>query len=118
MAIHTYRVKQGHKPKEIVALPPEGLQAKVSCMGDIAVMPFYPGDCDGVAWLLLEEGPVGEPGRTINDEVDTGPRLLTEQPGVLIGAEDPRSLDAIINALSVLRTLLEEKQEAEKAEED
>jgi hypothetical protein len=82
-------------------------------MGDIAVIPFCPAD-DGVAWLLLEEGPVGEPGRTINDEVDMKPRLLAEQPGVLIGADDPRSLETIINALGVLRRLLKERQEAEK----
>lgn len=76
---------------------------KVSCQGDIAVQPFFPEDCDGVAWLALSEGPPGEPGRDINGEVDEGPRLLGEMEGVLIGATDPRSLDMIITALEALR---------------
>jgi len=86
------------------------VQVKVSCMGDIAVMAFYPEDCDGVAWLALSQGPPGEPGRNINGEVDEGPRMLQTQPGVLIGATDPRSLDTIIDVLDALRRRLRGEQ--------
>ena len=82
-------------------------QTKVSCQGDIAVQPFYPEDCDGVAWLALSEGPPGEPGRDIRGEVDEGPRLLGDMEGVLIGATDYRSLDAIIRSLVALRDRLQ-----------
>jgi len=84
--------------------PGDEVQVKVSCQGDIAVQPFYPDEnTHGIAWLLLCQGPVGEPGRDINGEVDEGDRMLQTQPGVLIGAEDPRSLDVIIEALTELR---------------
>lgn len=84
----------------------DGKKVKVSCMGDIAVQPFFPEQCDGVAWLALSEGPPGEPGRNINGEVDEGPRLLGEMEGVLIGATDHRSLSVLINALTALRDRL------------
>lgn len=86
--------------------PATVVQVKVSCQGDIAVQCFYPEDCDGVAWLLLSQGPKGEVGRDINGEVDEGPRLLSEQPGVFIGAIDPESLTVIIEALETLRDKL------------
>jgi hypothetical protein len=83
-----------------------GKQVVVSCQGDIAVQPFFPEVCDGVAWMLLAQGPPGEPGRNINGEVDEGPRLLGEQAGVLIGAKDYRSLDVLIKVLTALRDRL------------
>jgi len=92
---------------KIKPLPGDDFQVKVSCQGDIAVQPFYPEHCDGVAWLLLCQGPAGEPGRDIRGEVDEGPRMLQTQPGVLIGATDPRSLNVIIASLMVLRDKLE-----------
>jgi len=95
---------EGYFPDHID--PATVVQAKVSCQGDIAVQHFYPEDCDGVAWLLLSEGPHGEVGRDINGEVDEGPRLLQEQHGVFIGATDPKSLDVIIEALDKLRRRL------------
>ena len=106
-----YRLMAGGGAGEVQPLEGEALQTKVSCQGDIAVQSFYPEDCDGVAWLSLREGPAGEPGRDIRGEVDEGPRLLGEQPGVLIGATDPRSLNVIIAAMMVLRDKLEHKGE-------
>lgn len=107
MGITIYSVQKEKAPVEVRPKSDETLQTKVSCQGDIAVQPFYPETSDGVAWLLLCQGPAGEPGRDINGEVDEGPRLLAEQPGVLIGAEDPRSLDVIIEALAALKDRLE-----------
>lgn len=76
----------------------------VSCQGDIVVLPFFPENCDGVAWLLMHEGPQGEPGRDITPEDGLlDPRYLQEQHGVLIGATDYRSLDTIIGVLTALR---------------
>lgn len=107
MGIQIYRLMAGGGQAEVKPLEGEGLQTKVSCQGDIAVQPFYPDEnTHGVAWLLLCQGPAGEPGRDINGEVDEGPRMLQDQPGVLIGAEDPRSLDVIIEALAELRRKL------------
>jgi hypothetical protein len=107
VGIIIYSVEPGKAPVEVRPKSGEALQAKVSCEGDIAVQPFYPDEnTHGIAWLLLCQGPAGEPGRDINGEVDEGPRLLQEQPGVLIGAKDPKSLDVIINALDALRRRL------------
>jgi len=106
VGIIIYSVEPGKPPVEVRPKSGEALQTKVSCQGDIAVQPFYPETSDGVAWLLLCQGPVGEPGRDINGEVDEGPRLLQQQPGVLIGAKDPKSLDVIIEALDALRRRL------------
>lgn len=106
-------VFDGYFPEHV---PPETVvQVKVSCQGDIAVQRFYPEDCDGVAWLLLSQGPKGEVGRDINGEVDEGPRLLGEQPGIFIGATDPESLTVIIEALETLRDKLAGMDETEQS---
>jgi hypothetical protein len=77
-------------------------QAVVSCKGDIATLPFSPLQeaCDGIAWLLLQEREEGDVGRSVPDG---DPLCLHEQPGVLIAANDPKSLDVIISALISLR---------------
>lgn len=87
-------------PEELADL----LQAKVSCMGDISVLTYGP-DSAGVGWLLLENGLPGEPGRLLEKECPEkmGFRKLSELPGVLIGATDPRSIDALIKNLTELR---------------
>ena len=114
MGITIYSVQKGKAPVEVRPKSGETLQTRVSCQGDIAVQPFYPETSDGVAWLLLCQGPAGEPGRDINGEVDEGPRMLQDQPGVLIGAEDPRSLDVIIEALTELRRELAKARDIEE----
>lgn len=78
------------------------LQTVIHCRGDIAVLPFSPKIqvCGGVAWLLLQEREAGEIGRSCNQK-DT--MCLPEQPGVLVAADDPASLDVIIEALTSLR---------------
>jgi hypothetical protein len=82
-------------------------QTTISLKGDIAVMTFGPDEnTHGVAWLVFEEGPPGEPGRdTIREECPEKlePRMLQDIKGVLIGAKDPRSLDVLIKSLSELR---------------
>lgn len=87
----------------------EGKQAVVSCRGDIAVSTFGPAeDTNGVAWLAMEEGPQGEPGRPLWTECPekAEPRMLQDIEGVLIAADDPRSLDVIIECLVDLRARL------------
>jgi hypothetical protein len=77
---------------------------EVHCQGDIALYTFGPDEnTHGVAWLLLQEGLVGEPGRPVpaRDALD-----LRDQEGVLIAADDVRSLDSIIEALTDLRDAL------------
>lgn len=74
----------------------------VSCQGDIAVNTFGPHD--DVVWLRLSQGPVGEIGRSTNEE----PVDLDTCEGVLIGAKNPRSLDVLIEALTILRHKLTE----------
>ena len=86
-------------------------QAVVSCKGDVVVLQFGPSD--GVAWLLLQEREAGEVGR---DGPDLEPMCLREQPGVLVAADDPRSLDVIIDALVDLRVRLA-RGEGEAVEE-
>jgi len=85
-------------------------QTTISLRGDIAVMTYGPDlNTHGVAWLVLEEGPPGEPGRdTMKEECPEKmePRMLQDIPGVLIGAKDPRSLDVLIQSLSELRDRL------------
>ena len=76
-------------------------QAVVSCKGDVLVLSFGP--VDGVAWLLLQEREAGEVGR---EGPDLEPMCLREQPGVLLAADDPRSLDVVIDALVDLRVRL------------
>lgn len=85
------------------------LQTVIHCRGDIAVLPFSPKTqaCGGVAWLLLQEREKGEIGRPCNEN-DT--MCLPEQPGVLVAADDPKSLDVIIEALTSLRDDLAELQ--------
>lgn len=85
-------VVTGEGTAEVLPKKGEHLQTKVSCQNDIEVFPFYPEDCDGVAWMLLCEGSESEPGQ--------------DSPGVLIGAKDPRSLDSIIRVATMLRDRL------------
>lgn len=85
-------------------------QTTISLRGDIAVMTFGPDtNTHGIAWLVMEEGPPGEPGReTMGEECPEKmePRMLQDIQGVLIGANDPRSLDVLIKSLSELRDWL------------
>lgn len=110
MTIEIFRIREGKPAQAVVPLPDEGLQAVVSCQGDIAVLTYGPDEnTHGVAWLLLEEGPGGEPGReTMKEECPEKmePRMLQDIPGVLIGAKDPKSLDSLITSLTELRDRL------------
>ncbi len=85
-------------------------QVVVSCKGDIMVLGFDPRQeaCDGVAWLLFQEGEEGEPGRPVPDGVIGSEVWIHKQKGVLVAAADPRSLTAIIDGLTILREQLEE----------
>lgn len=79
----------------------EATQVKVSCQGDIAVLPFFPdNETYGIAWLLLQEGEEGEVGRLVPDE---GPIDLEETKGVIIGFEDPESINVLLEALSAIQ---------------
>lgn len=79
----------------------EAMQAKVSCQGDIAVLPFFPDEnTHGIAWLLLQEGEGGEVGRPVPDE---GPIDLNEAKGVIIGFENPESINVFLEALSAMQ---------------
>lgn len=82
-------------------------QVVVHCTGDILVLPFSPKQepCNGVAWLLLQEREGGEIGRDQPEGQDSF-MCINGQPGVLIAADDYRSLDVIIDALSCLRNEL------------
>jgi hypothetical protein len=84
-------------------------QTVIHCRGDIAVLPFSPKTeaCGGVAWLLLQERDKGKVGRPVPEE---GVICLPGQPGVLVAADDPQSLDVIIEALERLRDDLAELQ--------
>lgn len=74
-------------------------QVVVSCRGDVEVLSFPP-DPDGVAWLTLGDGEPGEPGRSRND---LSPRVLSSHCGVLIGLQDVRSVDVLLDALRLIR---------------
>lgn len=95
-------------------------QTTISLRGDISVLTYGPDESThGVAWLVLEEGPSGEPGRgTVAEECPEKmqPRKLRDIPGVLIGATDLRSLDAIIASLVELRDRLRGVPVTETAE--
>ncbi len=95
----------GETTRKLESLPGKKFQVKVSLQGDIAVLPFYPEHCEGIAWLLMHQSEPGEVGREIPDEL-SGPRLLGEQPGIFIGAKDHKSLTVIIMALTELRNRL------------
>lgn len=81
------------------------VHVRVSLQGDMAVLPFSVEDCDGVAWLALQQGPPGEVCRRVTEEeVDLSPRKLEDmQQCVFIGAVDHRSLAVLIDALIELR---------------
>jgi hypothetical protein len=108
MVIEINKIVSG-EPKELLLSSNEGIQVKVSCQGDIAVQTFGPDkDTFGIAWLLLTQGESGEPGRKLEVQ---DPMMLSEQPGVVIGAKDPRSLDVLIEALDLLRCKLNEQSQ-------
>jgi hypothetical protein len=93
-------------------------QVVVHCTGDIIVLPFSPKQepCKGVAWLLLQERGGGKIGREpMPKEVD-GEMCIQGQLGVLIAADNWRSIDVIIKALVSLKNDLAmidgEEQEA------
>lgn len=79
-------------------------QTVVHCTGDVLVLPFSPKQkpCKGVAWLLLQEREKGEIGRDQPEGQDDF-MCVSGQPGVLIAADNYRSLDVIIDALKSLR---------------
>jgi hypothetical protein len=110
MTIEIFRLRDNLPAQAIEPLPGDRLQTVVSCQGDIAVLTYGPDEnTHGVAWLLLEEGPSGEPGReTMKEECPEKmePRMLQDVPGVLIGAKDSKSLDALITSLTELRDRL------------
>lgn len=110
MTIEIFRIREGKPAQAVVPLPDEGLQTVVSCQGDTAVLTYGPDEnTHGVAWLVLEEGPAGEPSReTMKEECPEKmePRMLQDISGVLIGAKDSKSLDAIIKSLTELRDKL------------
>jgi hypothetical protein len=85
------------------------LQTVVSLTGDVTVLAYSLTEAHGVAWLVLEEGNPGEPGRDVDSEHPERmkPRTPAEVPGVLIGTTDPRSLTVLIEALLELREQLE-----------
>jgi hypothetical protein len=110
MTIEIFRLRDNLPAQAIEPLPSDRLQTVVSCQGDIAVLTYGPDEnTHGVAWLVLEEGPIGEPGReTMKEECPEKmePRMLQDIPGVLIGAKDWKSLDALIKSLTELRDKL------------
>lgn len=88
-------------------------QTTISLLGDVSVLAYGPDEnTHGVAWLVLEDGPSGEPGRALLDECPekVEPRRFEDITGVLIGAKDPRSLDVLIAILTELRDKLKGAQ--------
>lgn len=81
-------------------------QVVVSCCGDVEVLSFSP-DPDGVAWLTFGDGEPGEPGRLGND---LSPRVLSSHCGVLIGFQDVRSVDVLLDALRLIRGQLVDRE--------
>lgn len=110
MTIEFFKIEEGEPAQQIMPMSGQGLQAVVSCQGDIAVLTYGPNEnSHGVAWLILEQGPNGEPGReTMKEECPEKmePRMLQDIEGVLIGAMDYRSLNALIASLVELRDRL------------
>lgn len=107
--IEIFRLKADGEAQELEPLPGDKVQVRVSCQGDLAVMPFFPTDDCDTGWLVIHEaGEQGEPGGDLPDHL-MGPRRLDQHEGVLIGARDARSLDVIIEALSAIRERLEPK---------
>jgi len=105
--IEIFRIKRDGKLQDLSLLPGDRLQVRVSCQGDLAVMPFFPTDDCDTGWLVIHEaGEEGEPGSNLPEHL-IGPRRLDEQEGILIGARDARSLDVIIAALEAIRARLE-----------
>lgn len=90
-------------------------QTVVSLTGDILVLGFDPKQdvCNGIAWLLLQEREGGEIGRPVEKNQIDEKMCLSEQPGVLLGASNYRSLDIIIQTLSELRDSLKLIEEME-----
>jgi hypothetical protein len=89
-------------------------QAIISLTGDILVLGFDPRQApmNGVAWCLLQEREAGEIGRTVNPRMVDPKICLREQPGILIAAENYRSLDVIIEELISLRDALKEVEQS------
>jgi len=83
-------------------IEPIGTRVVVSCMGDVEVLDFPLQD--GTAWVLLRDGPRGEPGRKSED---LEPINLSETRGVLFGMRDPRSAQALIDAFTKAKGELE-----------
>lgn len=81
----------------------DGQIVRVSCQGDIRVTTFRP--IDGIVWVVLEQGPEGEPGRP-GDRLQ--PVDLHEIPGVHIGIRDPRSAEALVAQFEHALTYLNE----------
>jgi hypothetical protein len=71
-------------------------KAKVSCRGDIRVQQFGV-DENGVAWLRLSEGPLGEIGR---EEDNRTPVDLSKCDGIIFAANNPKSFEVIAAAFS------------------
>lgn len=83
----------------------KGRQVTVSCDGKVAVLPFFPDEnTHGIGWLLLQQRDEGELDAEVPDE---GPIDLEEADGVLIGFENPRSIDVFLEALSALQEKFE-----------
>lgn len=83
---------------------------KVSLCGDTAILTYSPSkDTHGIAWLVIEQGPMGEIGRDVTDEECPHmlePRMLNDINGILIGAENYKSFDVVIDMLMKLRDQL------------
>ena len=74
-------------------------RAEVDLCGDVAIQPFAP--IDGVVYIAFRQGPPGEPGRSIDDPSFMDPVRLDRMQGVLIAADDPRSIEALIDIAEV-----------------
>jgi hypothetical protein len=87
-------------------------QTVVHCTGDILVLPFSPRQepCNGTAWLLLQEREQGKIGRKLPPSLENEEMCINGQPGVLIAADNFRSLDVVIEALTLLRNALAEEE--------
>lgn len=82
-----------------------GEQTVISHDGSVGVFTFDIASTEGTAWMLLKDCSAtfpGEPGRQIPDEL-MGPKTLSEEPGVLFGFRNPKSVDVVIEALVKLR---------------
>lgn len=91
-------------------------QTAVEFTGDILVLSFSPEQAglNNVAFMLLQERRQGKIGEIPEPKEVDDKMCLHEQPGVVLAADDYRSLDVVIKQMTLLRDQLKGVEDKKK----